>query len=64
MGLFSGILGGVAGLCAAFGVVMILGLMEPVQKGLDWQFWFAISVILFLAVIAINTARGGGGRGD
>ncbi len=60
MGLFSGILGGIAGLCAVFGIVMILGVIEPIQAGLEWQFWFSISAILFLSVIAINTARGKG----
>ncbi len=60
MGLFAGILGGVAGLCAVFGVVSLLGYVQPIQAGLDWKFWFGISVILFLAVIAINTARSGG----
>ena len=61
MGFFAGILGGIGGLCAVLGIVTILGLVTPVKEGLTWQFWFGLSVILFLATIAIMSR---GGRRD
>jgi hypothetical protein len=59
MGMTAAIIGGVGGLSAVFGIVSIFEVMPPFNEALDWIFWFFLSVILFLASIAISMGRGG-----
>jgi len=52
----AGILGG---LCMVMGVVTALEAIPLLVVGLDWLFWFALSVILFLASIVFTLAARG-----
>lgn len=60
--LVFGILGGIAAIMGGF---IIGGVEIPrLAPQLTWTFWFAASIILFLASIAcgVLTHRGGGGE--
>lgn len=60
MGVFSAILGGVGGLSAVMGIVVALGVLDPVLNNvsLGWTFWFALAAVLLLGSIALKPRAG------
>ena len=52
----AGILGG---LCMAMGIVTAAEAIPLLGDAFTWLFWFALSIILFLASIVLTLARGG-----
>ncbi len=60
MGLIGAILGGIGAIAAAIGVIVILEVSDTpiLSDKLTWGFWFAVSVILFLAAISFLLGRG------
>jgi hypothetical protein len=56
MGVFSAILGGVGGLSGVMGIVVALGVINPVinNASLGWTFWFALAAVLLLGAIALK----------
>lgn len=51
----TGVLGG---LSMAMGVVTAAEALPPLGDEFTWLFWFALSIILFLASIVFTLARG------
>ena len=60
MGTIAAIIGGIGGLSAILGIIIIFEVMPPFNEQLTWMFWFVLSVILLLASIAFSVGRGGG----
>jgi hypothetical protein len=60
MGTFSAILGGIGGLSAAMGIVVALGVVDPVlnEMPLGWSFWLALAGVLLLGAIAVKPNAG------
>jgi len=52
------ITGIVGGLCMAMGIITAIEAIPLLGTELTWLFWFALSVILFLASIVFTLARG------
>jgi hypothetical protein len=63
MGLTGAILGGIGVICAALGIITILDFLDSpiISAKLTWEFWFAISAILFLGAITSLLGRKPGG---
>jgi len=61
MGIFAAILGGIGGLCAIFGIIITLDVLDLGLKAdlMKWDFWLILSAILFLASIAISVGYKG-----
>jgi hypothetical protein len=62
MGLFAAIIGGVAAVCAALGIVTILEVTKTpiLNDHLTWGFWFSLATILLLGSIALLLGRSPG----
>ncbi len=60
MGLMAGIIGGIGGLCAVFGILLALEViaadMSPINTG--WDFWFMLAGVLLLGSIALSVGKG------
>ncbi len=58
MGVLSGILCILAGLCGVMGIITATEVIELTSAGIsDWMFWFGLSAILFVAAIAFGVGR-------
>jgi hypothetical protein len=60
MGILGLIFGLMGGLCVVFGMITMAELLPPLGEEFTWVFWFAMSVILLLASIAIGVNKGSG----
>jgi hypothetical protein len=61
MGTTAAILGGVAALCAVFGILIAADVV-PSDMGITsvgWTFWFFLSALLFLASITVSVGSKG-----
>ena len=61
MGTTAAIMGGVAALCAVFGILIAADII-PGDMGITsvgWNFWFFLSALLFLASITISVGSKG-----
>ena len=56
------IIGIIGGLSAVTGIISATEVSSELStwNGLTWIFWFALSIILFLAAIALHVHRGDG----
>jgi len=64
MGILAAILGGVAAVCAALGIVVALDVVSDpiIHENFTWPFWFGLAVILFLGAITSLLGRRPGGE--
>ena len=58
MAALAWIVGAIAGLCMVMGIVTATEIVPTLGAELTWVFWFVLSVILFLASIALALGRG------
>lgn len=65
MGILAAILGGVAALCAVFGIILAVDAFTiDLNENLGWTFWLVLSAVLFLASITISVSSRGSLRED
>jgi len=58
MGVLSGTLSILAGLCGVMGIITATEVIDPLATELTWMFWFGLAGVLFLASIAASLGRG------
>jgi hypothetical protein len=60
MGTLAAILGGVAALCAIFGIILAIDVFTiDLNANLGWTFWLILSAVLFLASITASVGNKG-----
>ena len=60
MGTTAAILGGVAALCAVFGIILAIDVVTiDLNENLGWTFWLILSAVLFLASITVSVGSRG-----
>ena len=60
MGITASILGGVAALCAIFGIILAIDVFTiDLNSNLGWTFWLILSAVLFLASITVSVGSKG-----
>ena len=52
MGIFALVLGILGGLCTVMGILVTVDYAPPIGSEFTWEWWFYLSIILFLAAIA------------
>ena len=59
MGTFSAIVGAVGGLSIFMGIIVALGIVNPVinNASLGWTFWFSLAAVLLLGAIALKPGQ-------